>query len=77
MSLCIDLTLVRMNCRSIGLPLGRLNEQTQPRGSLSSASCAAALIAEARGHPASKPDLFFTHLHDNRESLQYFAQQSV
>lgn len=32
MSPRIDLTLVRMNCRSIGLPLGRLNEQAQHRG---------------------------------------------
>lgn len=32
MSLCIDLTLVRMNCRSIGLPLGRLNEQSTTPG---------------------------------------------
>lgn len=77
MSLRIDLTLVRMNCRSIGLPLGRLNEQVQRRGPLSSASCSVALIAQARGHPATKPDLFFTHLHDNRESLQYFLQQSL
>lgn len=77
MSLRIDLTLLRMNCRSIGLPLGRLNEQAQRRGPLSCASCSAALIAQARGHPVTKPDLFFTHLHDNRESLQCFAQQSV
>lgn len=34
MSLRIDLTLVRMNCRSIGLPPGRLNEQAQHRGLL-------------------------------------------
>lgn len=26
MSLCIDLTLLKMNCRSIGLPRGRFNE---------------------------------------------------
>lgn len=29
MSLCIDLAFVRMNCRSIGLPPGRLNEQAK------------------------------------------------
>lgn len=34
MSPCIDLTLVRMNCRSIGLPLGRLNEEAQHPGLL-------------------------------------------
>ena len=34
MSLCIDLTLVRMNCRSIGLPPGRLNEQEKHQGLL-------------------------------------------
>lgn len=32
MSPRIDLTLVRMNCRSIGLPLGRLNEQAKHWG---------------------------------------------
>lgn len=48
MSLCIDLTLVRMNCRSIGLPLGRLNEQAQHWGLLLSASCSIALIAGQR-----------------------------
>lgn len=42
MSLCIDLTLVRMNCRSIGLPPGRLNEQAQHWGPLLSASCSSA-----------------------------------
>lgn len=42
MSLCIDLTLVRMNCRSIGLPPGRLNEQAQHWGLLLSASCSSA-----------------------------------
>lgn len=40
MSPCIDLTLVRMNCRSIGLPPGRLNEHAQQhQGLLLSASC--------------------------------------
>lgn len=39
MSLCIDLPLVRMNCRSMGLPPGRLNEQAQHRGLLLSATC--------------------------------------